>query len=55
MASGGAAAAIVRAIKAPVVIVRVDPGEFSKLMNRANDPLIVLAGFCITYDHSNRR
>jgi hypothetical protein len=45
MAAGGAAAAaaIVQAIKASGVIVRVEPGEFSKLMNRANDPLIVLA------------
>jgi hypothetical protein len=25
------------------VIVRVEPGEFSKLVNRANDPLIVFA------------
>ena len=44
MAAGGAAAAaIIQAIKASGVIVRVRPGEFSKLMNRANDPLIVLA------------
>jgi len=44
MAAGGAAAAaIVQAIKASGVIVRVEPGEFSKLMSRAIDPLIVLA------------
>jgi hypothetical protein len=44
MAAGGAAAAaIVQAIKASGVIVRVEPGEFSKLLNRASDPLIVLA------------
>ena len=45
MAAGGAAAAaaIIQAIKASGVIVRVEPGEFSKLMNHANDPLIVLA------------
>jgi hypothetical protein len=41
--AGAAAAAIVQAIKASGVIVRVEPGEFSKLMNRANDPLIVFA------------
>lgn len=44
MAAGGAAAAaIVQAIKASGVIVRVEPQEFSKLMNHAKDPLIVLA------------
>ena len=45
MAAGGAAAAaaIVQAIKASGVIVRVEPEEFLKLMTRAPDPLIVLA------------
>jgi hypothetical protein len=42
-ASGAAAAGIIQAIKASGVIVRVVPGEFSKLMNRASDPLIVHA------------
>jgi hypothetical protein len=32
-----------QAIKATGVIARIEPGEFSKLMNRANDPLILLA------------
>ncbi len=44
MAAGGAAAAaIAQAIKASGVIVRIEPGEFAKLMNRARDPLIVVA------------
>jgi hypothetical protein len=44
MAAGGAAAAaIIQAIKASGVIVRVEPEEFSKLMNRLKDPLIVVA------------
>ena len=44
MAAGGAAAAaIIQAIKASGVIVRVEPEEFSKLMNRVKDPLIVVA------------
>jgi hypothetical protein len=42
-ASGAAAAAMIQALKASGVIVRVEPGEFSKLMNCAKDPLIVLA------------
>jgi hypothetical protein len=42
-AAGAAAGAMIQAIKASGVIVRVEPGEFSKLMNRANDPLIALA------------
>ena len=41
--AAGAAAAIVRAIKASGVLVRVEPDEFSNLMNRAQDPLIVVA------------
>jgi hypothetical protein len=47
MAAGAAAAgaaAIANAIKASGVLIRVEPGEFSKLMNRAQDgPLIVVA------------
>jgi hypothetical protein len=35
------AAAIVNAIKASGVLVRVEPEEFSKLLDRAQDPLIV--------------
>jgi hypothetical protein len=43
-AAGAAAAAIVNAIKVSGVLVSVEPEEFSKLMNRANDdPLIVVA------------
>lgn len=42
-AAAGAAAAIANAIKASGVLIRVEPGEFSKLMNRAKDPLIVVA------------
>ena len=45
MAAGAsaAAAAIARAIQASGVIVRVEPDEFSKLLNRAKDPLIVIS------------
>jgi hypothetical protein len=43
MAAGGAAAGIAKAIQAAGVLVRVEPEEFSKLMNRAKDPLIVIA------------
>jgi hypothetical protein len=43
MAAGAAAAGIITAIKAAGVVVRVEPEEFSKLMNRAKDPLIVVA------------
>jgi hypothetical protein len=42
-AAAGAAAAIANAIKASGVLIRVEPEEFSKLMNRAKDPLIVAA------------
>jgi hypothetical protein len=38
-----AGAAIAKAIKASGVILRVKPEEFSKLLNRATDPLIVVA------------
>jgi hypothetical protein len=40
--TAGCAAAIVQAFKASGVIVRIEPGEFSKLINRASDPLIVV-------------
>jgi hypothetical protein len=45
MAGGAAAAAaaIAKAIKASGVLIRVEPEEFTKLMNRARDPLIVTA------------
>jgi hypothetical protein len=42
-AAGAAAAAMIQAIKASGVIVRLETGEFSKLMNRVGDPLIVIA------------
>jgi hypothetical protein len=42
-AAGAAAAAIAQAIKASGVVVRLDPGEFSKVLNRAKDPLVVIA------------
>jgi hypothetical protein len=43
MAVAGAVAAIAKAIKASGVLIRVEPEEFAKLMNRAKDPLIVVA------------
>jgi len=44
MAVGAAAAAgIIRAIQASGVIVGVEPGEFSKLLNSAENPLVVVA------------
>lgn len=42
-AAAGAAAAIAQAIKASGVVVRVAPEEFSKLLNRMKDPLVVIA------------
>ena len=42
-AAGAAAAAMIQAVKASGVIVRLGPEEFSNLMNRAVDPLIVIA------------
>jgi hypothetical protein len=42
-AGAGAAAAIAKAIKASGVLIRVEPEEFSKLLNRTKDPLIVVA------------
>jgi hypothetical protein len=44
MAAGGAAAAaaaIAQAIKASGVLVRLAPEEFSRILNRAKDPLVV--------------
>jgi hypothetical protein len=45
MAAGAAAAAaaIAEAIKASGVLVRVAPGEFSKILSRTKDPLVVTA------------
>jgi hypothetical protein len=43
MATSGAAAGIAKAIQASGVVVQVAPEEFSKVMNRAKDPLVVLA------------
>lgn len=45
MAAGaaGAAAAIAQAIKASGVLVRVAPEEFSAILNRIKDPLVVTA------------
>jgi len=46
MAAGGAAAAgaaIAMAIKASGVLVRLDAGEFLKVLNRVKDPLVVVA------------
>jgi len=42
-AMSAAAAAIAQAIKASGVVVRVEPEEFSKLLARAEDPLVVHA------------
>jgi hypothetical protein len=42
-AAGAAAAAIIQAIKASGVIVRLDPPEFQKILSRAKDPLVVVA------------
>jgi hypothetical protein len=44
MAAGGAAAAaIAQAIKASGVIVRLNPDEFRKVMERVPDPLVVIS------------
>lgn len=44
MAAGGAAAAaIVQAIKASGVLIRLNPEEFRKLLARTPDPLVVIA------------
>jgi hypothetical protein len=36
-------AAIARAVKASGAIVRIEPGELSKLLSRAEKPLVVVA------------
>ena len=41
--AGAAAAAIANAIKASGVLVRLKPQEFSKILDRANTPLVVIA------------
>lgn len=41
--AGAAAAAIAKATKASGVLVKVDPEEFSRLLSRMKDPLIVTA------------
>jgi len=44
MAAGAAAgAAMAQALRASGVLVRLDPDEFSKVLNRAKDPLVVVA------------
>jgi hypothetical protein len=43
IAAIAANAAIAKAIKASGVIVTLKPEEFSKVLNRAKDPLIVVA------------
>lgn len=42
-AAGAAAAAVAQATKASGVIVRLEPGEFSKILARAKDPLVVIS------------
>lgn len=41
--AGAAAAAIAEAVKASGAIVRVKPHEFTKLVSRAEEPLVVVA------------
>ena len=43
MHSGAAAAAIAQAIKASGAIVRMDPDDFLQIVNRADEPLVVMA------------
>jgi hypothetical protein len=43
MAAGAAAAAIAQAIRASGVLVKLTPEEFSKVLNRVKDPLVVVA------------
>ena len=42
-AGAAAAAAIANAIKASGVLVRIEPGEFAKILARVKDPLVVVA------------
>jgi hypothetical protein len=41
--AAAAAAAIAQAIKASGVLVRVEPEEFSKILSRTTEPLVVIA------------
>jgi hypothetical protein len=41
--AAAAAAAIAQAIKASGVLVRLEPGEFTKILSRTKDPLVVIA------------
>jgi ABC-type transport system substrate-binding protein len=44
MAAGAAAAAaIAQALKASGIVVRLEPGEFMKVLRRAPNPLVVIA------------
>ncbi|HEX9896173.1 MAG TPA: hypothetical protein VGA85_00735 [Dehalococcoidales bacterium] len=40
---GAAAAAIAQAIKASGAIVRVEPGDFNRILSRTSKPLVVIA------------
>lgn len=54
MAAGGAAAAIAQATKASGVIVRVEPDDFTRILNRIDEPLVVhteRAGFGKKYKY----
>ena len=54
MAAGAAAAAIVQAIKASGVVVRLEPVEFSRILTRVKTPLVVTAEgglFSTTYKY----
>jgi hypothetical protein len=42
-AGAAAAAAVAQAIKASGVLVRVEPGEFMKIVGRVENPLVVMA------------
>lgn len=42
-AGAGAAAAIARAVKASGAIVRVEPREFQNILERHQEPLVILA------------
>lgn len=42
-AASGAAAALIQASRASGVIVKLDPGEFAKVLRRSQDPLVVFA------------
>jgi hypothetical protein len=42
-AAAAAAAAIAQAIKASGAIVRVEPGDFTKILSRTSKPLVVIA------------